>query len=257
MNVEAIEPTAATPGAGGCPGGDAELEGLRGLAVCLSLAADLVGDRPSLEKLSEYAERALFEDAPVGEGTPYVARGLSLLGSWCASFARVGDGDARRRLVEGLGDERFRLFEGAGVPEAPCWATFYLDPNNQLLGGETLKVRAVYREFGLGVEARDGKPDDHLCLMLRFCAYLLSGEADASQAGDFCGAQRLRSVQKGFLSDHIVPWIARWRYLAYKHAASDYYKGVADLVFGFVTVYAGRFGIAYRSDRRAFVEEGA
>lgn len=248
--MDTDRPIGDAPADGVAPCGDAGET--RALAVCLSLVADLIIEEPREEALRSYVGNRVFEEAPAASRNTHVLRGLELLRGWCEAHAKGGERDLSV-AVRALRSEQLRLLKGCGAPLAPCWATFYLDPNNQMLGRETLAVRSVYREFGLRIENPRAEPDDHLALMLRFCAYLLTLEADAIQTGDAAAAADLRSRQRDFLAAHILPWTARWAYLAHKHATSDYYRGAAVLTFGFVEEYALRFGIVYREDARAFV----
>ena len=55
-----------------------------------------------------------------------------------------------------------------------------------------------------------------------------------------------------FLSGHVLPWIAVWRYNVEKFATSDYYRGVAELVFGLCRRYAVFFGVHYDEETSAF-----
>lgn len=241
--------------AGGMPAGAGEPSDAQALAVCLRLAASLLIDEPTAQRVRLYAAERVFDEAPAGGDDADVAAGLVGLRAWCDAFAQMDDAEADAALGR-LRSEWLRLFAGAGAPDAPCWATFYLDPNGQMLGAETLKVRACYKAHGLHLENPGAEPDDHLAFMLRFAAFLLEGADKAVRAGDTETACALRAEQRAFAAQHMLPWMARWHYLAVKHAASEYYRGTAHLVFGFIKVYAAGLDIGYDAAARAFVDRG-
>ena len=179
--------------------------------------------------------------------------------AWCVEAARVSDADgpeAFGELVRALKREWFRLFVGAGTPDAPCWESFYLEPNSQMFGERTLEVRAAYRRSGLQIERLHAEPDDHLGLMLGFMGHLCGAEADALADGREDAAHEAAAEQEAFLAEHVLPWLAVWQYAVDKHAASDYYRGAGSFAFGLCARYARRFGIAFDEEKRAFARAG-
>ncbi|MFR1639199.1 MAG: molecular chaperone [Eggerthellaceae bacterium] len=133
--------------------------------------------------------------------------------------ARRGRARCVRRARQALKREWFRLFVGAGAPDAPCWESYYTEPNSQMFGERTLEVRAAYRRHGLQIERLHAEPDDHLGLMLGFMAHLCGAEADAL-AGD---SALPNCAPAGGPGKHVLPG---W-HLAYEVASmrSDY-RGV-------------------------------
>lgn len=59
-----------------------------------------------------------------------------------------------------------RLFVGPKALFAPPYAAVYLDPEPQLMGRTTLKMREFYQLLALASPARQQLPDDHLGLEL-------------------------------------------------------------------------------------------
>ncbi len=226
-----------------------ELESKRGVSAALRVASGLVYDEPDEDVVRSYVESRMFDDAPFETSDEALVHGLSMMGAWCRSV----DDDGLLEAVGALKREHLRLFVGCGAPLIPSWATYYSDPNQQILGRETLEVRGAYREFGLRVERLRSEPDDHLGLMMRFLAHLLELECDALEQGDAAGVDRLRAKQRDFLVEHILPWLPAWAFFGRKATTSDYYRGCVELVFGLVREYAGLFGISYREDPPSFV----
>ena len=60
------------------------------------------------------------------------------------------------------------------------------------------------------------------------------------------------SRSKTSRTEHVLPWLAPWRYAVEKHARTDYYRGVGTFVFGLAACYAERFGIRFDEEACAF-----
>lgn len=230
-------------------------EQLAAAGACFAQASRLLYCEPDTEEVAAQVRERLFEAAPYGMDDAYVQRGLACLNAWCVEAARVSDADGCRAFderVHGLKREWFRLFVGAGTPDAPCWESFYLEPNSQMFGEKTLEVRAAYRRRGLQIERLHAEPDDHLGLMLGFMGHLCGVEADALADGQEDAARVAADEQKAFLAEHVLPWLAVWRYAVEKNADSDYYRGVGAFAFGLCARYARRFGIAFDEEKQVF-----
>lgn len=265
---------------------------LEAARACFAVASQLLYCEPAARDVALQALSGQFAEAPFAMDDPSVRRGLELLGDWCAqALRRAGDGDsgtaampvageekapddacfaeadpgglaaradvvaadpAFREEVAALQREWLRLFVGVGVPQASCFESFYVDPNGALLGANVLEVRRAYRRHGLQLERLHSEPDDHLGLMLGFLGHLAGLEARARRDGDGRLAEELAAEQDAFLSGHVLPWIAVWRYNVGKFATSDYYRGVGELAFGLCRRYAQRFGVHYDEGASAF-----
>lgn len=159
--------------------------------------------------------------------------------------------------VGALQREWLRLFAGVGAPEASCLESFYVEPNRHMFGKSTLAVREAYRAHGLQIERLHSEPDDHLGLMLGFVSHLVDEELAALETEDAAAAETAARDQERFLVEHVLPWLAVWRYLVKTHATSDYYLGAGDFVFGLVSRYVTRFGIFYDEEAEAFKRRAA
>lgn len=233
---------------------------LAAVEVCFAQASRLVYCEPSAEDVATQVRERLFEAAPYGEDDAFVQRGLGLMDAWCGDAAAELDdaaSDAFAERVRALSREWFRLFVGAGTPDAPCWESYYLEPNSQMFGKRTLEVRAAYRRHGLQIERLHAEPDDHLGLMLGFLSRLCGTEAEALADGQDAAAAEAANEQAAFLAEHVLPWLAVWQYAVEAHAASDYYRGVGEFVFGLCARYARRFGIVFDEETRTFVRSAA
>lgn len=220
-------------------------EALMAAQACFAQASRLLYCEPDEPDVAAQAEQRLFAEAPFGMDHADVREGLAAMDAWCAEPPTA-------ERVAALKREWFRLFVGAGTPEAPSWESFYVDPNSQLFSKRTLEVRAWYQRYGLQIERLHAEPDDHLGLMLGFVSHLIGLEAAARAEGDERRADEVAHDQEAFIVEHVLPWLAAWRYSVDKHAASGYFRGAAGFVFGLCACYAQRFGIAFDEGRQAF-----
>ena len=113
-------------------------------------------------------------------------------------------------------------------------------------------MRERYRRHGLQIERLYAEPDDHLGLMLGFVGHLIGLEAEALAVGDGAAAGEAADEQESFLVEHVLPWLAAWRYSVDAHASSDYFRGAGALVFGLCARYAQRFGVAFDREGQVF-----
>lgn len=215
----------------------------------LFLASELIYEEPSELQLRAFIKDEIFQEELTTEGNKELVSGMKLLDSWCQSHQSKQLDETTRSLQR----EWLRLFVGVGMPDVPSWSNFYCDTEHRVLGSETVEVRRTYRRFGLQVENLNKEPDDSLGLMLRFLAYLRMNERREVAQGDEEEAIRLRLEQVDFLKEHILPWIALWRYKGEKYASSDYFKGVVLYVFGVVRYYSFTLGFLYDPTKSSFV----
>lgn len=251
-------------------------ETLAAAEVCLAGASALLYGEPAVPAVAVQVASRQFAGAPFAVDNARAARGLALMDGWCAEAVAVAglvadggdpipvEGDVAEvaavlaenvpfaERVGQLRREWFRLFLGAGAPEASCLESFYVEPNSHMFGRTALTARAAYRRHGLVPERVGKEPDDHLALMLGFLSQLAREEREALGTGDHSAAAALAEEQEVFLAEHVLPWLAAWRYAVEKHARTDYFRGLGDFVFGLCACYAERFGIRYDETAQVF-----
>lgn len=250
-------------------------EDLAAAQACFAMASRLLYEEPTVEGVADQTALRLFAAAPFGMDQPQEREGLERMDAWClvakgkalstleekgiepsddeaAVAEALRDSPIFRESVDGLRREWLRLFVGLGAPEASCLESFYVEPNHHLFGKNTLAVREAYRRHGLQVERLHAEPDDHLGLMLGFVSRLIEEERTAQLADDVVGQTSLAHEQEAFLCEHVLPWLAPWRYAVAAHASSEYFLGLGDFVFGLIACYAARFSIAFDEETQAF-----
>lgn len=98
------------------------------------------------------------------------------------------------------------------------------------------EVMKYYRQAGLDKVTSFTEPEDHVAIEFAFMSLLARQTAEALQASNVEEARRLIEVQKKFLSEHLTPWIPNMCRDILKAARLDFYKGIARLTRGFISV---------------------
>lgn len=229
-----------------------DVETLSAVEACFAQASKLLYCEPDNQETATQATNHMFAAVPYGADDPTISEGAALLENWLSEVDPDTEQAVFEERVAGLRREWFALFLGPGTPSAPCWSSYYREPNSHLFGERTLQVRAFYRRYGLQIENFRSEPDDHLGLMLGFVSHLAGTEADALLAGDVEKAAKLANEQDEFISEHILPWLPAWKYGVDKYATSDYFRGVGQFVFGLCVLYVQRFNVSFDADSNSF-----
>jgi TorA maturation chaperone TorD len=96
-----------------------------------------------------------------------------------------------------------RLFVGPGPLQAAPFASVYLDPEPQLMGQTTLKIRQLYQLVGLSSPWKNIIPDDHLSFELDAYRQVKIARASVDSAA-------LAALQTYFLQQHLQPWLVQF-----------------------------------------------
>lgn len=222
-------------------------EKARGAALAFSLASKLVYEDPSRKDVDFYCSPGFFDASPFGDEDGSVIEGIRLMAEWSEFAAGTADQDSHipEEYVGDLRRDWLSLIGGAGIPKAPSWAGFYLDPDSKIMSSVTLNVRKLYAAYGYRSACPNREPDDSLGIMLGFLAYLIETEVRRSDAPD---GRDIADDQEILLRDFILPWIPVWHWAMTKYARTNFYHGVGEYVFGLCRCYAERFRIEFRVD---------
>jgi TorA maturation chaperone TorD len=93
-----------------------------------------------------------------------------------------------------------KLFVGPQGLQAPPYASYYLEPEPQLMGNSTLRVRRLYEMAGLISPLQGHLPCDHLGVELDAALGMLT-MAQRSKADE------PRALWRYFLNDHLKVWL--------------------------------------------------
>jgi TorA maturation chaperone TorD len=93
-----------------------------------------------------------------------------------------------------------KLFVGPGALQAPPYASYYLEPEPQLMGPSTLRVRRLYEMAGLVSPLQGHLPCDHLGVELDAA---LGMQTMAARSG----AEEPCALWHYFLNEHLKVWL--------------------------------------------------
>ena len=94
----------------------------------------------------------------------------------------------------------------------------------------------IYTEEGFQRTEEFNEPEDHVAIELEFMARLCWKMVNMLVAGDIEGAIKRLEVQKKFIENHIGVWIPTFCNDILKSAELDYYKAIAKITRGFLTI---------------------
>ena len=181
-------------------------------------------DQQTLEQLHH---SGMFEEFPLHwdsdaaaelrQGLQLMAKGLSL------------------RDEQQLAADFSRLFLGYSLL-CPPFESAYRNEEHLILCEETLEVRHFYQSYGFRQQEMLQLPDDHISLELEFLA-LMGQAAHKTAATASQAAERLRASHQ-FLQEHVLAWAPEFAGDVFRNAETDFYRGVALFLRGFVQMDA-------------------
>ncbi len=176
-----------------------------------------------------------MDEATEGLGLPETP---AAIGEGIEALRRFAAQSAARPLetvLQEVGVDRTRLIRGTSPDHgpAPPYEWVYATRPIQEVHAEVLDL---YRRANLSVSADLHEPPDHLGVELRFMAELCYREAEAllREGGEDPSLEGIIALEKTFLSDHLGPWVPAYAEEMGRHARTDLYRGVAQILGGFI-----------------------
>ncbi len=198
----------------------------------------LLYEEPTAERVGSFLEAGFYTEQPFAQDEKNIAEGSKLLTMWADGVQE----ETLQDTVDQLDVEWLKLFVGVGDPLAAPWASYYLEREAILFSKWTLEVRRWYARYDLALERKNNEPDDHLGLMLQFLSMLVSRECEALKADESEAATRYAGEQEEFIQRFIDPWIALWLHKVCGAEVSNYYKGLALITAGMLSLYSSESG---------------
>ena len=207
-------------------------------AAAYELLSQLFAEEPAAGFLEFLARQGVIRDFPFAASSSRIRDGVALASAYIDQPAnRQGEGLERLRW------EFTRMFVGPEKLVAPPWESVYVSGERLLFQLHTLTVRQAYLKYGLLPERFLREADDHLALELEFMghlsrlaeAYARRGREAGDSAEDVKGElNRVLKDQKAFLEQHLLKWVPLFAADVWQGAETDFYKGVAMILEGFV-----------------------
>lgn len=205
------------------------------LLVC-GLLAKALYDCPDREWLDGVLGGGVFAAIPFGSDLPEIASALDHLGRWVNTSGDRLDDTAFAAIT----DDYTRLFVGPARLLAAPWESVYTNKDRAVFQRETVNVKNWYARFELALASAYNEPADHVGIEFGFLAHLSELTIRAADQRDGVEVKRLIDAQRGFLSQHILPWVPRWADDVVANARTDLYRGLALLARG-TAIEAGSF----------------
>lgn len=128
-----------------------------------------------------------------------------------------------------------RMFIGPGQLAAPPWESAYANEDKLLFQKETLEVREAYLKYLFLPVQFQQEADDHIGLELDFMYQLCLIQYEKMKSGDLSYAVVLED-QQNFLQQHLLTWVNRFCKDVVKNSTTDFYKGMASILKGYLSV---------------------
>jgi len=133
------------------------------------------------------------------------------------------------------------LFVGPFAVAAPPWASFYLDPEQRLMGPVANAAAEAYAEAGLAMTGAQAEPPDHITHALEFMYYLAFREATL---GDPVWRERRARFWRG----HLGRWLPLLVAAMEKGVGdSDFYRSLVALSRAVAAATDATLGAAERA----------
>lgn len=129
------------------------------------------------------------------------------------------------------------VFLGAGhykTITAPPYESVFTSPQQLLMQDARDDVVRHYRQAGFDVSADAHAPEDHISFEFQFMAQLIERMDRAAAAADDAAAAEAAARQIDFFRAHVTNWVPLFCEAVENHACTDFYRGVAKMVRGFV-----------------------
>ena len=179
-------------------------------------------DERLLNEMRGLRYRVSTGNANVDEGNRLIATYLS--GVWENSITE-------------LAADYMRVFFGHGYnghAAAYPFESVYTSEKRLLMQSARDEVLALYRAAGLDKDEDWKEGEDHIALELEYMQILAGRAADALIRGDRESAITQLTAQRNFLDDHLLGWAPMLAAEMKKFAKTDFYRGLASMMVGFL-----------------------
>lgn len=126
------------------------------------------------------------------------------------------------------------LFIGPFKLMAPPYGSIYLEGKREVMGASTIDARKQYAAAGLDFSENIKEAPDHIALELEFMYYLIFKEIEAIAQANTESAVAYMEKQNAFLARHLGRWVAQFAGNIQQHAATGFYKHLAQATECFV-----------------------
>lgn len=184
---------------------------------------------PSKEYLKIIVENDLFSDFPFVEESEGISGALDEI----RAYFQTHDPVTNEMDYENLHWDYTRMFIGPFELPSPPWESFYVEKNSLLFQKTTLRIRKLYRKYGLTTNKENVEPDDHIGMELDFVYHLINRTMEQLEKKDMITlklTKLLLEEQSQFLDDHLLTFAPSLSAKVIEHAETSFYRGLGKLL---------------------------
>lgn len=186
---------------------------------------------PTQDDIKFVKEMVSSDEFPFLADSPMILEGINQVKAYCSQ-----NDVASEKGYSDLHWDYTRLFIGPYELPAPPWESTYLNKERLLFQEETLKVRRFYLKYSFLPVEFGHEADDHLGLELDFMFRLNELAIEAAKQETLDELMQLLNDQKLFLEEHLLKWAPLLAEKIVEHANTDYYRGMAKILKGFLSL---------------------
>ncbi|WP_280769695.1 TorD/DmsD family molecular chaperone [Salipaludibacillus daqingensis] len=184
---------------------------------------------PTKEMMEELATRKVFDAFPFKDVSSTIHNGVNTISSFFQDHSPTD-----LNVFESLHWDYTRMFIGPFQLPAPPWGSVYLGEEKTLFQEETLQVRRAYLKYGFQSKQHGIEADDHIGLELDMMYQLVKLAKQDVLSDNPQSFLEITRDQLLFLENHLLSWVPAFSRDMKKTANTDFYKGVAELLYGYL-----------------------
>lgn len=212
-------------------GSDAVSAFLEARCFAYELLRKAFRQEPDRSFIRSLAQNGLIGSFPFAQENPQIGQGIALAEAYLSD-----NRNSSEAAFDRLHWDYTRMCVGPYQLVAPPWESAYRTEERLLFQAGTLAVRQAYRKYGLQAPEYPAEPDDHIGLELDFMFQTSGMARERAEQGEGGAFVTLLRDQLAFLEEHLLAWAPRFAADVIRSAETDFYKGMAHLLTGFLTV---------------------
>ena len=173
---------------------------------------------PSKSLVQALRDNEIFENFPFREDGNLIDTGINIITKFFAD--KNGNDD---EMTSEIRWDFTQLFVGPYALPAPAWESVYRSNEHLLYQDTAFEVRKEYLKYNFIPKNYPHEADDHIGFELDFMLQLATNTSQDA----------LRDSKK-FLDDHMSKWIPDFSRDIQKHALTEFYRGAAIILKGFI-----------------------
>lgn len=186
---------------------------------------------PQLEFIKEISDNSIIQTFPFNDLSLPIEEGVELIIQELENNKHSLD-----LYFEKIHCDYTRMFIGPDLLLAPPWESTYFNDSRLIFQEQTFQVREKYLKYNFVPNSYPNEPDDHIGFELDFIHKLSILSLDRNELKDNKQLKILLKDQKQFIDQHLIRWIGLLAENINKFSETDFYKGFALILVGFITI---------------------